>query len=265
MELYENLSIESLPNEEWRDVVGYEGLYQVSNLGRILCCEKVTTTNILLRSKIKKCAIRKNGYLGTTLYDASTNRRKQVSIHRLVAEAFIPNPDNKPCVDHIDTNRTNNTKENLRWCTYKENSNNKNTLKNQSIAQKKVSERDGRRKKKISQYALDGEFIKTYSSFHEIERMLGYSMSNIHSCCNGKKKRVYGYIWRYEEDKDTSYIIGSASKAVLQYDLDGNFIRGYRSAMNAEKETGTLRSCISACCRGKFKTSNGFIWRYKDE
>ena len=125
MEIYENLSIESLPNEEWRDVVGYEGLYQVSNLGRILCCEKVTTTNILLRSKIKKCAIRTNGYLGTTLYDASTNRRKQVSIHRLVAEAFIPNPDNKPCVDHIDTNRTNNTKENLRWCTYKENSNNK--------------------------------------------------------------------------------------------------------------------------------------------
>lgn len=109
-------------NEEWKDIKGYEGLYQVSNKGRV----KSLKNKGVDRECILK-VVTNRGYLQVRL--CKNSNVKTLKIHRLVAEAFIPNPDNKPCIDHINTERTDNSVENLRWCTQKENMNNPITIK----------------------------------------------------------------------------------------------------------------------------------------
>ena len=100
----------------WKPILGYEGLYEINNVGEV----KTIKTNI-----IRKQMISKRGYFCVTLCKNGKHQNK--NIHRLIMEAFVPNPENKPCVDHIDGNRLNNSLENLRWCTSNENNNNPNT------------------------------------------------------------------------------------------------------------------------------------------
>ena len=107
--------------EIWKDVVGYEGLYQVSNLGRVKSVDRYKDnhgTKQLVKEKIKTTRKDKQGYLLLDLY--KNNKKKTVRVHRLVAMAFIPNPQNKETVNHIDGNKENNTVENLEWATQKE-------------------------------------------------------------------------------------------------------------------------------------------------
>lgn len=110
-----------MQNEIWKDIPGYAGLYQISNAGRIRSYSKMRGP-VLLRPKNLQSRVNKHGYLQKTL--VNENGRKTWDIHRLVALTFIPNPENKPCVDHINTNRTDNRVENLRWVTYSENASN---------------------------------------------------------------------------------------------------------------------------------------------
>lgn len=112
--------------EIWRDIPGYEGLYQVSNLGRIKSL--YDGGHKTHRELIRKPDIRKDGYLQVKL--CKNNVAKTYLIHRLVATAFIPNPHNKPYLDHINTIIDDNRVENLRWVTQKENMNNPKTKKN---------------------------------------------------------------------------------------------------------------------------------------
>lgn len=107
--------------EEWKDIEGYEGKYQISNEGRVKSLNYNNTKN----EKILKCAINRDGYNFVILFRNCTPKIKKV--YRLVAEAFIPNDYNKPCIDHINTIKTDDRVENLRWCTYKENMNNEIT------------------------------------------------------------------------------------------------------------------------------------------
>ena len=108
--------------EIWKDVIGYEGLYQVSNLGRVKSLDRFCIDGRKRYGQIMKQVITNGGYFAVGLRKGKGQKRYLV--HRLVAEAFIPNTDNKPCVDHINTIRTDNRVCNLRWCTYKENCNN---------------------------------------------------------------------------------------------------------------------------------------------
>ena len=123
MEIYENLSIESLPNEEWRDVVGYEEAYQVSNLGRVRSKDRIVTSkrykNRHETGRVLRQRFDKDGYL---TFNAKWNGRSQLlKVHREVAKAFINNPNNLPCIDHINGIRHMNVVSNLRWCTVKQN------------------------------------------------------------------------------------------------------------------------------------------------
>lgn len=179
-------------SEEWKDIEGYEGVYMVSNWGNVKSLERLDSLGHLRKERILKPRNNK-GYLFVIL--CKDGKSKHHYIHRLVAEAFLPNPDNLPQINHIrEFEKTNNRVENLEWCDRKYNCN--YGSRNQRIADKLVN---GKWSKKVNQYTIDGEFIKKWSSMAEVKRQLGYAQGNICKCCNGQRKTAYGYIWRYRQ------------------------------------------------------------------
>ena len=123
-------------------------------------------------------------------------------VHRLVAEAFIPNPHNKPCIDHVDTNRQNNCVWNMRWATYKENNNNPMSVKHYSENQWCRGKLGAEHHSSIPivQLTLNGQFIKKWACGADVLRELGINKSSIAQCCQGKRKSAGGYRWMYYDD-----------------------------------------------------------------
>lgn len=168
--------------EQWKDIPNYEGLYQVSNLGRIksLYNYKRDNTNILvphLKRGYLVIGLRKNGI------------RKWHSIHRLVAMAFIDNKDNKPQVNHKDENKLNNRVDNLEWCTASYNN-------NYGTRQERVSNTNKLRQK-VYMYDLDGNLIDSFKSVKEASIKTPYCMSSISNYCRNITK-CKGYVFSYE-------------------------------------------------------------------
>lgn len=155
--------------EEFRDIVGFDDLYEVSNEGNVR--NKIT-------GKILKPTSNEKGYLRVGLYKDGI--RKYRSIHRLVARAFLPNPNSEFEVDHIDKNRTNNNVDNLRWVSHQENI-------------------DYSLSKPVAQFSLDGRLLNTYKSINEAERQTGVCQSNIVQCCKGNLgySHAGNFIWKY--------------------------------------------------------------------
>lgn len=172
--------------EEWKPVVGFDGLYQVSNLGRV----KSLNYNKTGEERLMTPSVYSNGYLRVKL--AKNKVRKLYLVHRLVAMAFIPNPYNLPCINHKDENPSNNCVENLEWCTQQY-----NLTYGTRIEKVTKKTRNDKRSKQIAQYSLDGELVKVWPSSHEIERVLGFRHGNCTNCCRGYQKTAYGFIWRY--------------------------------------------------------------------
>lgn len=172
--------------EIWKDITDYEGLYKVSNQGRLKRFYKYGKEKILKPTKMN-C-----GYLVAHLYKNGVDEKKLV--HRIVAETFLPNPLNLSEVNHKDEDKTNNIVENLEWCdrSYNVNYGDRN---------RKVSKRNinGIKSKITLQYTKSGDFICEWPSVNEVERKLGYLASNIASCCRGKIKSAYGFIWKYKD------------------------------------------------------------------
>ena len=121
-------------------------------------------------------------------------KEKNISIHRLVALAFIPNPYNLPQVNHKDENKQNNNVENLEWCDAKYNNN--YGTHNERIAETHLNRKD--LSKPVKQFKKDGVFIKEYPSIMEVERQTGFFCGHISKCCKGRYKQAYGYIWKYK-------------------------------------------------------------------
>lgn len=134
----------------------------------------------------------KNGYFDVGLYN-KVSKRKIFMVHRLVALAFIPNPDNLPAVNHKDEVKTNNMVGNLEWCSIKYNNTYGTRL--EKISKKHLNRKD--ESKPVKQFTTDGVFIKEYPSMHEVERQTGFNPSHILKCCKGRRKSSYNYIWRY--------------------------------------------------------------------
>lgn len=165
--------------ETWKPIEGYEGLYEVSDQGRV---------KRLWYGKEKILKPQKNtcGYLHVGLH--KDGHGKTVLIHRLVAEAFIPNPNNLETINHKDEVKTNNTVDNLEWMSKRDND-------NYGTRNKRVGEALSKQVQMFDKKT--GELLATFPSTREAERVTGISQSNISSCCNGKRKSAGGYIWRY--------------------------------------------------------------------
>ena len=182
--------------EEWRDVVGYEGLYQVSNIGLVKSMQTWRGT----RERILKEKRADNGYCLVEIY--KSKERKTHLIHRIVAEAFIPNPDNKPEIDHIDGTRDNNKIDNLRWCTRKENHNFPIYRKRRSnVMIGRTGKSNGKSRAVV---CIDTSVV--YFGTREAQRMTGVNQGSISAVCRGKLKTAGGFRWQYANKEDTAGI-----------------------------------------------------------
>lgn len=193
--------------EIWKDIAGYEGLYQVSNEGRVKSLEKNrhlgNGAKWIQAEKILKPRKNTKGYLQVALW--KNRNYKNLNVHRLVAEAFISNPNNYPQVNHRDENKENNAvwvnedgsidqeKSNLEWCT---NEYNHNYGTRNERGCKGLKEHNIKKRKKVCQYTIDGLLVKVWSSTCECGRN-GFCQSGVNSCCNGKHKTHKGYMWKY--------------------------------------------------------------------
>ena len=148
-----------------KDVVGYEGLYAVTSCGKVWSYKS---------KRFLTPEDNGHGYLRVKL--CKDGKEKKYMIHRLVAEAYIPNPNNLPQVDHIDENKTHNYINNLQWITNRDNCRKSHN-------------------KPILQYTIEGEFVREWSSATDVGRE---AQSNIWYCLNGRTKTAYGYIWKYK-------------------------------------------------------------------
>lgn len=169
--------------EEWKNIKGYEGIYQISNLGRVKSLHnKFGNKELIMKQNLKR-----NGY-----YQIRLKRNgivKDCSVHRLVAEAFIENPNNYSCVNHIDENKANNYYKNLEWCS---------VLYNNTYGTR-ISRVSKALNKKVYQYDMNWKLIKIYDSCKEASKKNNISAGNISQCCNGDYKQAGNYYWRYTE------------------------------------------------------------------
>lgn len=164
--------------EIWKDIKYYENLYQGSNLGRVKSIK-------FGKERILKTFKNKDGYLQVGLW--KNNKRKIFLVHRLVAQAFLDNPNNLPEVNHKDENKLNNVVSNLEWCDRTYNVNYGTAIERMI---KTVS-------KPVLQFTLDGKFVREWESTRECERN-GYNHGAVVSCCRGKQKTHKDSIWRYK-------------------------------------------------------------------
>lgn len=166
--------------EVWKDIPGYEGLYQASNLGKIRSLYNYRKYNVLtprIKRGYYQIGLRKNGV------------RKWHQVHRLVANTFISNENNLPQVNHKDENRLNNCVDNLEWCTASYN----NCYGN------RIEKVKSKTSKPICQYDLKGNFIKEYPSISCVERELKINKSSVSLCANGIYRKANGFIWKFKE------------------------------------------------------------------
>lgn len=192
MEIYENLSVESLPNEEWRDIIGWEGLYQVSNLGRVKSLprlHKYVHGEYLSKERIlspRVCGSQRE-YLSVALYRGKGAVQRK--IHRLVAMAFVPNPKGYKEVNHIDENKRNNMASNLEWCSRSYNVNYGRRIEKQSAHLQKA----------VLAFTRRGIFVARFKSIKDAAVWAGVDGSNVsraikRDCVSG------GYKWRFENE-----------------------------------------------------------------
>lgn len=224
----------------WK-TVAYQGIdtkYEVSNTGEV----RNKKTLQVLKPRLKK-----NGYLEYCIYP-KPGQKTFLTGHKLVASAFIPNPDNLPTINHIDGNKQNNNVENLEWASFQENIQH---AWNSGLASTTSLD------KAVRQYTLNGTFVKEYKSCAEAVRETG--IGHVHDAAKGTRNSAGGYYWEF-----VNYVplkkTGNKIK-IAQYDLNMNLIKIYESISKAAEESDINRVSINGCANGKQKTAGGFIWK----
>ena len=181
--------------EIWRPIAGYEGLYEVSNLGRVRSLDRIQYNPVAATHKtfhpghIMNGVVSHRGYRMVALRDIN-GKRKNCSVHRLVAMAFIQNPNNLPFVNHLNYDKLDNRVENLEWCTEFENVHYGRA--------DRIRQANQPNNKPVLQYSLDGEFLCEYINITSAARVVNTTRANIRKCCNGIYKHAAGYKWTYK-------------------------------------------------------------------
>ena len=257
-------------NEIWKAVVGYEGKYEVSSIGRVRSIPRYVRNSVgsqtFVEGKILTASKNKAGYMHVSLSDSEYKTRRW-SVHRLVAIAFIENPDDLPVVNHKDENKSNNCVENLEWCSQSYN----------------LSYKDGqkkRRQQKIQMYNREtGEYIKTFNSIDEASQETGTNRTTISQVASNKygRRSAGGYIWRYAKDSirkrrglgDDIVVLTRYPRKRKVEMLDINteeIIRTFNTISEASKIMNIDERQIQGVCVGRkyHHTAGGYKWRYAD-
>jgi len=234
----------------WKDVEGYENLYQVSTDGLV----RTSHTGLW---KILSLGRKRHGYYSVLLH--KDGKRKNMLVHRLVAKAFISNPNNYPYINHKDENPSNNHIENLEWCTAEYNS-------NYGTCKERIGLTNGI---PVLKYDLEGNFISEYSTMTEAERNEGIDHANICICCEGKISHCNNFIWIYKGNEHTiqdriKKVKNSITrpKKLEMYDRDGKLIGTYDSILQASKTSGDSYMVINRQLKTGIITKNAIhIWK----
>lgn len=183
--------------EIWKDIEGYEGLYQISNLGRIRSLDRVVVTKRNTRTNLKGMLLKstkdRDGYLQVVL--SKQSKLTTVKVHRVVAKHFIDNPENKTQINHLNGVKNDNRVENINWCTNSEN--------NKHAYDTNLKKPRGKwisldwNAKKVEQYDLKNNFICSYDSIAKASNALGISKTSISRCCSGHSKTTIKYVFKY--------------------------------------------------------------------
>lgn len=243
--------------EQFKDT-SYPG-YTVSDHGRIFTKERTIKANKYggirtIEAKEKAPSDNGGGYKFVTLhYDGE---QKRAYVHRLVAEAFVPNPEGKPTVNHKDGDKSNNLSTNLEWATYKEQSDHSDST---GLSNKGVKRRE------VYQYDKNGTFLASYPSVSKASEKTGVNRQGISECVKpfrNQGKTAGGYIWCYpgDEDKVFERVKNKPGEEVHQYSLEGEFLNKFDQVKDAVAFTEIGSELIRQCLREDSKTAGGYIW-----
>ena len=260
--------------EIWKDIIGYEGQYQVSNFGNVRKIApfprkmNCSVNNPYLLKKAKSST----GYVHVQLVKCGES--KTINVHKLVANAFVPNPENKPEINHIDADRSNNRSTNLEWVTHTENMVHAVKLFH---VRTDIMRSHKRKKYTVLQYSTNGEFIKEWNSVDEIVAEYGMLRCTIYACLNGVHKSAFGYLWVKHIGNDSipykieplRWLTGKTYKPkcrkIIQLDKQHNIVRIWDSyhQIKSDKSFGeNTVGNIMKCAHGKRKSAYGFKWEY---
>ena len=228
---------------QWKPIEKYNGLYLISDTGMVFSVR----TNKILKTQ---------HYYGYERVELNVNGKAQNElVHRLVAEAFIPNPDNLPCVNHKDETPWNNCVDNLEWCTHEYNTN-YGTCIERRVKHTKYqhgAERPGA--KEVYQFDMEGNLIAKYPSVADAEKATGCERKSISKACTGRLKKYKDFVWSYDGTfkYDGHRHCKNRKGRVYRYDLQGNLLKTYDS--NDEmKADGLNPDYVNRVCTGKRKT-----------
>lgn len=254
--------------EEWKSIPGLKG-YEVSNQGRVRswwrsgpkgsgmgkgCGPRVIGDTF----KYQTQHIDSDGYFITSV-TGDDGIHRSVKVHRLVATAFIPNPESKLQINHKNEIKTDNRVENLEWCDAKYN----------LTYGTRIERVTSPKRKPVSRYDLQGKYIDTFVSSAEASRKTG--ICHISSACTGSRPFAGGYQWRYSEDTSdiAPYVktphASKRCRRVSCFSTDGVYIKTYDSLTEAAKDTGARISDISVAVHGKKPRAHGYVWRLETE
>ena len=274
--------------ESWKEIKGFSGKYSVSNTGKIMSH---------ITNKILKPTFSNTGYTHVQLYNDSGS--KVLLIHRIVAEAFIDNPENKPEVNHIDGIKSHNSVDNLEWVTTIENyqhairiglrkASKKPPKKPKQAKTDIIDTNQHLQRRQIAQYTYLGDLVKVWPSVSEAARQLGACSTSISSCLTGRYKTSSGYLWKYVDEEEIPDKIQAieicksknskheyvpktnrgkylhAHRKIQQLDKNGNLIRTWNGCNEILAETDFHITHIYKCASGIRKTTGGYMWRYVD-
>jgi DNA-binding transcriptional regulator YiaG len=252
----------NINDEDWKAIEEFPD-YMVSRFGQVYSKRA---------NRILQPLNNIDGYICYAL--TKDKKRKNVNVNRLVAEAFIPNPENKTTVIYIDGDYTNNIWTNLKW-GYRGDSDRFMTARG-----------NGDNAVKVNQYTLDGEFVASYNGYSEAARITHIDRGGISKCCRGIQTLSGGYVWKLDSSADNlakasrnkkrcenmfnnvkkvrgKYVIGKKVE-VNQYKPNGEFVARYDSIINAQRHTNIYACAIGQCCLGKLKSTGGYVWKYAD-